>query len=86
MISKDELKQAISTAALHLKSHGVLLIAAKTEESFKNNNFVYTGEKDEVNVTLFENNYINPYKPNTYEATIAYLIRKRGKLSIYTEQ
>ena len=85
MISKDELSQAIATAALHLKIGGVLLVAAKTEETFQNNNFAYTGEKEGVHVTLLENNYINTFKPNTYEATLVYLIRKQGELSIHTE-
>ena len=85
MVSKDELNQAIKTAALHLKIGGVLLIVAKTVESFIDNNFAYTGEKEDVNVTLLENNYINPFKPNTYEATLLYLIRKCGELSIHTE-
>jgi ubiquinone/menaquinone biosynthesis C-methylase UbiE len=85
MVTGDELNQAFTTAALHLKIGGVLLIVAKTEDSFKNNNFAYNGENKDVSVTLLENNYINPYKPNTYEATFLYLIRKCGELSIYTE-
>ena len=85
MVSEDELNQAITTAAIHLKIGGILLVAVKTEETFQNNNFAYTGEKDGVNVTVLENNYINKFKPNTYEATFFYLIRKQGELSIHTE-
>lgn len=85
MVSLDDLKQAIQTSAVHLKSGGVLLIAAKTEETFQNNNFAYTGEKDDIHVTLLENNYINPYAPNTYEITMVYLIRQKGKLTKYIE-
>lgn len=86
MASLDDLRQAIQTAVTHLKTGGVLLVVAKTEETFQNNNFAYTGEKNGVHVTLFENNYINPFLSNTYEATFVYLIRKQGELTIHTER
>ena len=86
MLTLDDLNQAIQTAALHLNPGGVLLIVCKPEETFHNNNFAYTGEKGETHVTLFENNYINPYVPNTYEITLLYLIRHKGKLSTYMEE
>jgi ubiquinone/menaquinone biosynthesis C-methylase UbiE len=85
MTSLDDLKKAIHTATVHLKSGGVLLIVAKTAETFQYNNFAYTGEKDGVHVTLLENNFINPLNPNTYEATLVYLIRKHGELTIHTD-
>lgn len=85
MASQGDLRQAIQTAAAHLKPDGVLLVVAKTEETFQNNNFAYSGEKDGVHVTLLENNYINPFRPNTYEATLVYLIRQQGELTIYTD-
>ena len=85
MTSLDDLRQAIQNAVMHLKTGGVFLVVAKTEEAFQNNNFAYTGEKSGVHVTLFENNYINPFRPNTYEATLVYLIRKQGELTIHTE-
>jgi ubiquinone/menaquinone biosynthesis C-methylase UbiE len=86
MASRQDLQQAIKTAVMHLKTGGVLLVVAKTEEIFQNNNFAYSGLKDGIHVTLFENNYINPLHPNTYEATLVYLIRERGELTIHTEQ
>lgn len=86
MVSLDDLKQAIKTSAIHLKPGGVLLIVGKTEETFQNNNFAYTGEKDDTHVTLLENNFINPYMPNTYEITMVYLIRQKGKLTKYIEE
>ncbi len=85
MASQDDLRLAIQTAVAHLKTSGVLLVVAKTEEAFQNNNFAYTGEKDGVHVTLLENNYINPFRPNTYEATFVYLIRQQGEFTIYTD-
>lgn len=85
MTSLNDLRQAIQTAKVHLKAGGVLLVVAKTEETFQNNNFAYTGEKEGVHVTLLENNYINPFRPGIYEATFAYLIRQKGELTIHTE-
>ena len=86
MASLGDLRQAIQTAVVHLKAGGVLLVVAKMEETFQNNNFAYTGEKDGVHVTLFENNYINPVLCNTYEATFVYLIRQQGVLTIHTDR
>lgn len=85
MATEEDLKKAVQTSVMHLKCGGVLLIAAKKEENFQNNNFAYTGEKENIQVTLLENNYINPFHPNTYEATFIYLIRRKGKLTIHTE-
>ncbi len=86
MVSLDDLKQAVKTSAIHLKPGGVLLIVCNTEETFQNNNFAYTGQKEDTHVTLLENNFINPYVPNTYEITMVYLIRQKGKLTKYIEE
>jgi SAM-dependent methyltransferase len=85
MSSLPELRMAIGTAAAHLKPGGVLLVVGKTLEIFRDNNFAYTGEQEDLHVTLLENNYINRYRPDTYEATLIYLIRRRGDLTIHTE-
>jgi SAM-dependent methyltransferase len=86
MATQSDLRKALHTAALHLKPGGVLLVLAKPREIFMNNNFAYTGEKDDLHVTLFENNYINPYRPDSYEATLFYLIRRKGELSVHSER
>lgn len=86
MDSVRDLRRAIETAQAHLKPGGVLLVVAKTKEIFHDNNFAYTGEKDGVHVTLLENNYINPYRPDTCEATLVYLIRRRGELTVHTDR
>jgi SAM-dependent methyltransferase len=85
MSSFAELTMAIGTAAAHLKPGGVLLVVGKTREIFSDNNFAYTGEQEDLHVTLLENNFINPYRPDSYEATLVYLIRQRGELTIHTE-
>ncbi|HSV76782.1 MAG TPA: class I SAM-dependent methyltransferase [Bacteroidales bacterium] len=86
MASLEDLKKALFTAAIHLKPGGVLLIVGKTKETFQNNNFVYSGEKGDTQITLFENNYINPYVPNTYDITMVYLIRQKGRLTTHVEK
>ncbi|MBN1270776.1 MAG: class I SAM-dependent methyltransferase [Candidatus Aminicenantes bacterium] len=86
MASEDDLRQAIQTMVMHLKTGGVFLVVGKTEETFQNNNFAYTGEKDGIHVTLLENNYINPFRPNTYEAFFVFLIRREGELTIHSER
>jgi ubiquinone/menaquinone biosynthesis C-methylase UbiE len=85
MVTMDDLQQAIQNAVEHLNSGGVLLVVGKTKETFQNNNFAYSAEKNGVHVTLFENNYINLFRPYTYEATLIYLIRQKGELAIYTD-
>lgn len=85
MASQEDLQQAIQTAVTHLKTGGVLLVVAKTEEIFRNNNFAYSGERAGIHVTVLENNFINPFRPHTYEATLVYLIRRQGELTIHTD-
>lgn len=85
MSSLSELRMAIGTAVAHLKPGGALLVVGKTREIFSDNNFAYTGEQEDLHVTLLENNYINRYRPDTYEATLVYLIRRKGDLTIHTE-
>jgi SAM-dependent methyltransferase len=85
MNTADDLQRAVDTAAAHLCPGGVLLVTAKTRETFQNNNFAYTGEKDGVHVTLLENNYISKSRPHTYEATLIYLIRRNAELTIHTD-
>lgn len=86
MVTRADLRAALETAAAHLKPGGVLLVVCKPREIFQNNNFAYTGARDDVQVTLLENNYINPHRPETYEATLVYLIRRRGELTLHTDR
>lgn len=86
MTTLDDLRQALQTAAAHLGEGGVLLVVAKPAETFRNNNFAYSGEAPGVHVTVFENNYVDPSRPDCYEATLVYLIRQQGDLTIRTER
>ncbi len=85
MTTVKDLKMAIITAYKHLKPGGVLLIVTNIKEEFRENNFVYTGSKGDVEITTFGNDYIPSPTGTTYEATGIYLIRHKGKLEIHTE-
>jgi SAM-dependent methyltransferase len=85
MATLPELRKSIVAACKHMMPGGVLLIVVKTREEFRENNFCYTGVKDDVEITIFENNYIPKQDPSTYEATLVFLIRQEGKLSVHTD-
>lgn len=85
MTTVGHLQKAIFTADKHLKPGGVLLIVANIKEEFRGNNFVYTGSKGDVEITIFENNYIPAPDGTTYEATAVFLIRRKGKLEIHSD-
>jgi len=83
MTTISDLKKVISNMVCHLKPGCAFLIIAHTKEDFQNNNFVYSGEKEGIHITVFENNHI--ISDTTYEATIVYLIRQNSKQNIYHE-
>jgi SAM-dependent methyltransferase len=85
MTTVEDLRKAIQTADKHLKPGGALFIVAHIREEFKENNFVYTGSKGDIEITLFENNYIPDPAGTTYEATVVFLIRQKGKLEIHSD-
>ncbi len=85
MVTEKDLKRAIFSANKQLKPGGVLLIVAYIKEEFVENNFLNTGSIKDIEITVFENNYIPDSSGNTYEATIIYLIRKKGELKIYCD-
>ena len=79
----QDLQMVIKNAACHLKTRGILLVVAHTKEDFKENNFAYSGERDNIHVTVFENNYI--VDDSTYEAVFICLIRDHGELRVHHE-
>ena len=85
MTTVRDLRKAILTAYRYLKPGGVLLIVTLISEEFRENNFVYTGSRGDVEVTIFENNYDPNPGGTTYEATGVYLIRRKGKLEIHSD-
>ncbi|MEC2070999.1 class I SAM-dependent DNA methyltransferase [Alkalihalophilus marmarensis] len=81
MNTVEDLHAAIQTAAKHVKPGGLMFFVIHTKEDFQNNNFSYTAEKGDIHDTILESNHIN--SDNTYEATMIYLLRENGKLSIH---
>ena len=86
MKTKTDLEKLIRTANNHLNPGGVLLIVAHPKETFKENNFVYTGEKGDIEITVFENNHILNSAKTKYEAIFIYLIRQNCQLKIYSDR
>lgn len=84
MTTVKDLYKTINTAYRHLNTGGILLIVAHMRDNFKENNFVYTGSKKDIKITIFENNCIT--NKTKYEATFVYLIRRKNKLEIYTDK
>ena len=85
MRTEHELHSVMVTAHKHLKPGGMFLVVANIAERFRQNNFVYTGSRGDIEITLFENNYIPAPSATTYEVTLVYLIRRKGKLEVYTD-
>lgn len=86
MATRGDLDAALHTAALHLRPGGAVLVIAKPAEAFRDNNFAYVGERDGIHVTVLENNRVDPARPGCYEATLVYLVRRDGELSIHTDR
>ena len=83
MATLNDLQRAIKNAIRHLSTGGAFLTVTHVREDFQNNNFSYSGEKEDTHITVFENNFI--VSDTTYEATIVYLIRQNVKQYIYHE-
>lgn len=81
-----EIANTITAACRHLKPGGVLLVVAKVREGFQDNNFCYTGTAEGVQITVFENNHVHEPERSSYEANLVYLIRREGRLKIYTDR
>ena len=86
MLSEEDLKLALANADRHLRPGGVLLFTISTKEEFQDNNFVYIGSKDDIQITVFENNYLLKNQPHLYQATMFYLIHNQEKSKTYIDQ
>lgn len=83
MSTIKDVELVLKTIKKHLKPHGVFLITTFCSDFYSNNNFIYTNTKDDVSVTIFENNY--RISESLVEATLVYLIRKDNQTSIEHE-
>ena len=85
MTTTTDLQRVLDCAFRHLNHNGTLMVIATTSNQFRENNFVYTGTRGDIEVSIFENNYITNRQRTKYEATLVYLVRNKGKLEIYTD-
>lgn len=85
MLTVEDTRRAVSNAYEHLKPGGVFLFTTLLKDDFRENNFAYSGKRGNIEVTVLENNYLPDREGTTYEATLVYLIRRRGELEIHTE-
>ena len=53
MRTENDLYSAIKTAQKHLEPGGIFIVVANIVERFRQNNFVYTGSREDIEVTLF---------------------------------
>jgi SAM-dependent methyltransferase len=86
MTTVEDLREALRTAAGHLKPGGTLLVVAHSRDEFRENNFAYSGSRGDTHITVFENDHIPDPASTTYEATLVYLIRRKGDLEIITDR
>ncbi len=84
MTTKRDLLRVFRSAYKHLKTGGVMITHPdECKERFKQNETtIWTSKTDDMDITFIENNYDSNPKDNTFEKTLIYLIRKRGKLKI----
>ncbi|MFC1724982.1 class I SAM-dependent DNA methyltransferase [candidate division KSB1 bacterium] len=87
MLDEADLNSSFNTAYTHLKPGGVLLTLQEiTKEKFKQNEtFTSVHSNYRAEITFIENHYDPDPDDSTYEVTLIYLIRKKGKLEIQTD-
>lgn len=93
MVTPDDLRATVTTAVAHLRPGGILLVVATTAETFRPNNFAYTGERDGIHLTLLENDHapdlariLDSGEAGTYEATLVFLVRRDGELEVHVDR
>jgi hypothetical protein len=91
MACRTDLVAALRTASEHLEVGGVLIVTPDvTPEGFQQNKTVVTPAAPGtgpagVEVVFVENTYDPDPTDETYETTVVYLIRERGRLRIETD-
>jgi len=87
MSTAEELRSAFVTAYEHLKPGGAFLTHVEVfrDRFEQNKTFVYTRSQGEVDITMVENYYDPDPDDSSYELTLIYLIRRKGKLEVHTD-
>lgn len=88
MLTKQDLRKVFTTAFLHLNSGGIFMfIAEDVKENFKQNNTTaYSNSKRGIEITFIDNRYDPDPADTSYESSFIYLVRRKGKLNIYTDR
>jgi len=84
MTTKSDLLKVFRSAYKHLKAGGVMITHPdECKERFKQNETtIWTSRTDDMDITFIESQYDPNPKDVTFEKTLIYLIRKKGKLRI----
>jgi hypothetical protein len=88
MLPEKELRKSFWTAFEHLIPGGVFYTYAEvTRERFQQNRiYVTTHKQGDIEITLIENNYDPDPTDTMYESVFLYLIRRKSRLEIETDQ
>jgi len=84
MTTKRDLFKVFKAAYKHLKPGGVMITHPdEVKERFKQDETnIWTSRRDDMDITFIENQYDPNPKDDTFEKTLVYLIRKKGKLRV----
>ncbi len=84
MTTQKDLLKVFNVAHKHLRTGGVMVTYPdQCKKSFKQNQtHVWRSKKSDMDITFIENNYDPNPKDDTFESTMIFLIRKKGKLRI----
>ncbi len=88
MLCEKDLRLIYRTAFDHLKPGGIFLTFIEyNPQSFpQNRTTVDTKSQNDVEVTFIENNYDRDPEDTTFEAYFIFLVREKGKLSVFTDR
>ena len=84
MTTKRDLLKVFKAAYKHLRPGGVMITHPdEVKERFKQDETnIWTSRRDDLDITFIENQYDPNPKDDTFEKSLVYLIRKKGRLRI----
>lgn len=84
----EDLHSTLTSAYEHLKPGGVFLtVVEQYTEQFKQNHTEYSiHSQGDVEIVFIENLYDPDPSDTSYEVTFIYLVRRKGRLEIYTDR
>ena len=87
MLTEDDLGAAFKTAFEHLRPGGLFFTYAEySVERFQQNmTWCSPHKKDDIDITLIQNNYDPDTSDTVFETTFVYLIRRNGRLEVETD-